>query len=139
MSPPPIQLTPASEAADTPGTALATQQIGLARLITDRVTFAYLTDVYVLPGHQGKGLGRWLLSCVGQHVAASCPRLRGFVLFTHGERAVRFYEAVLGMLPQTDAACQVHNLVLMHRAGPAAQSKTAEKEEPAAAPAEDGR
>ena len=40
------------------------KQIGLARLITDYVTIAYLTDVYVLEEYQGKGLGTWLLGAV---------------------------------------------------------------------------
>ncbi len=37
------------------------QQIGLARVITDQSTFAYLSDVYVLDSHRGKGLGKWLV------------------------------------------------------------------------------
>jgi GNAT superfamily N-acetyltransferase len=39
-------------------------QVGLVRVITDRATFAYLCDVYVLPAHRGRGLGRWLMRCV---------------------------------------------------------------------------
>ncbi|RMD39316.1 hypothetical protein DV735_g5810, partial [Chaetothyriales sp. CBS 134920] len=38
--------------------------IGFARLVTDHVTLSYLTDVYVLPAWQGRGLGRWLVACV---------------------------------------------------------------------------
>jgi GNAT superfamily N-acetyltransferase len=47
-------------------------QVGLARVITDEATFAYLCDVYVLPAHQGRGLGRWLMECV-----MASPRLQG--------------------------------------------------------------
>jgi GNAT superfamily N-acetyltransferase len=47
-------------------------QVGLARVITDEATFAYLCDVYVLAEHQGRGLGRWLMECV-----MGSPRLRG--------------------------------------------------------------
>lgn len=89
--------------------------IGLARLITDHVTFAYLTDVYVLPAHQGTGLGRWLLSCVSEHVATAFPALRGFLLLTRGEQAVRFYRETLGMLPQDEG--RLNGLVVMHRDG----------------------
>ncbi|CDY76942.1 Histone acetyltransferase HPA2 and related acetyltransferases [Caballeronia glathei] len=42
-------------------------QIGYARMITDCATFAYLADVFVLPEHQGRGLGTWLLECVLSH------------------------------------------------------------------------
>jgi GNAT superfamily N-acetyltransferase len=48
------------------------QQIGFARVITDKATFAYLADVYVLPGHRGKGLSLRLIEQVIQH-----PDLQG--------------------------------------------------------------
>jgi GNAT superfamily N-acetyltransferase len=40
------------------------EQVGLARVITDFATFAYLCDVYVRPDLQGGGLGKWLMACV---------------------------------------------------------------------------
>ncbi len=48
------------------------RQIGLARMVTDRATFAYLCDVYVLPDLRGRGLGTWLMECVLAH-----PDLQG--------------------------------------------------------------
>ena len=33
------------------------RQIGFARAVSDGVAFAYLADVYVLPGYRGHGLG----------------------------------------------------------------------------------
>lgn len=50
-----------------------TDQIGFARVISDRATFGYLTDVFVLPEHRGQGLGQWLIDCVFAH-----PELQGF-------------------------------------------------------------
>ena len=47
-------------------------QIGFVRVVTDRATFAYVCDVFVLESHQGKGLGTWLMQCVMQH-----PDLQG--------------------------------------------------------------
>ncbi|MEP6989581.1 MAG: GNAT family N-acetyltransferase [bacterium] len=44
-------------------------QAGFARVVTDRATFAYLADVYVLEAHRGRGLGRWLVSSVLAHPA----------------------------------------------------------------------
>lgn len=48
------------------------EQIGFARVVTDRATFAYLADVFVLEQHRGKGLGDWLVATVEEH-----PELQG--------------------------------------------------------------
>jgi GNAT superfamily N-acetyltransferase len=56
------------------------EQVGFARVITDRATFAYLCDVYVLEAHRGRGLGRWLMEVVTAHPALH--GLRRFVLVT---------------------------------------------------------
>jgi GNAT superfamily N-acetyltransferase len=56
------------------------RQVGLARVISDYATFAYLCDVYILEEHQGRGLGKWLVSVILDHPAlAGIPR---WVLFT---------------------------------------------------------
>lgn len=47
-------------------------QVGLARVVTDRATFAYLADVYVLETHRGRGLSKRLMQAVGGH-----PELQG--------------------------------------------------------------
>lgn len=61
------------------------RQIGLARLITDEVSFAYLTDVYILDAYQGKGLGSWLIKCVDEALS-SWPELRRLLLVaSHGK------------------------------------------------------
>src|ERR1043165_1652105 len=43
------------------------RQIGLARVVTDRSTYAYLCDVYVLEDYRGQGLGKWLIKTVMSH------------------------------------------------------------------------
>lgn len=48
------------------------QQVGFARWITDKSTFGYLCDVYVLPDFRGLGLSKKLLSCMMFH-----PDLQG--------------------------------------------------------------
>jgi GNAT superfamily N-acetyltransferase len=48
------------------------RQIGFARVVTDRATFGYLADVFVLETRRGQGLGRWLVECVTAH-----PDLQG--------------------------------------------------------------
>lgn len=62
------------------------RQVGLARVVTDRATFAYLCDVYVLPERRGEGLGRWLMECVMDH--PDLAGLRRFSLVTAGAHAL---------------------------------------------------
>jgi GNAT superfamily N-acetyltransferase len=77
-------------------------QIGLARLITDTVTFAYLTDVYILPEYQNLGLGAWMMDCIVQTMSDDMPYLRRLMLVTTN-RAVDgglredYYAAKFGM------------------------------------------
>ncbi|OOF93614.1 hypothetical protein ASPCADRAFT_209558 [Aspergillus carbonarius ITEM 5010] len=72
------------------------KQIGFARLVTDNITFAYLTDVYVLPEYQGRGLGGWLLDCMAE-VLAPLPYLRWTMLRTSTAKSRESYERRMGM------------------------------------------
>ncbi|PWY89843.1 hypothetical protein BO70DRAFT_129880 [Aspergillus heteromorphus CBS 117.55] len=72
------------------------QQIGFARLITDRTTFAYLSDLYVLPKYWGLGLGGWVIDCVDE-VLVDLPHLRWTMLRTGTERSKQAYEKRMGM------------------------------------------
>ena len=65
-------------------------RVGLARVVTDESTFAYLCDVYVLPEHQGRGLGAWLLDCV--LTSARLQGLRRWMLVTRDAHGL--YERV---------------------------------------------
>ena len=47
-------------------------QVGFARVVTDRATFAWLADVFILESERGHGLGEWLVETVLGH-----PDLRG--------------------------------------------------------------
>jgi len=49
-----------------------TAQVAFARVVTDRATFAYLADVYVLPEHRGRGLSRRIIETLFAH-----PDLQG--------------------------------------------------------------
>jgi N-acetylglutamate synthase-like GNAT family acetyltransferase len=42
-------------------------QVGFARVVTDRSTFALLADLFILEPHRGKGLSKWLMHCVVGH------------------------------------------------------------------------
>ncbi|KAI4614218.1 uncharacterized protein J4E87_009615 [Alternaria ethzedia] len=70
--------------------------IGMARFITDYTTLAYLTDVYLIPEHQGQGLGKWLIACC-REICAGMENLRWMVLLTGGEQAQALYRKELGM------------------------------------------
>jgi len=48
------------------------RQIGFARAVTDRATFAYLADVFVAEDERDRGLGAWLVETVMAH-----PELKG--------------------------------------------------------------
>jgi N-acetylglutamate synthase-like GNAT family acetyltransferase len=55
--------------------------IGFARVISDFATFAYLADVFILPGQRGKGLSKWLMQVIMDH-----PDLQGLRRFTLATR-----------------------------------------------------
>ena len=48
------------------------KQIGFARAITDKATFAYLADVFIINNYRGRGLSKWLM-----HTIMSAPDLQG--------------------------------------------------------------
>lgn len=58
----------------------ADEQIGFARVVTDRATFAYLADVFVLPTHRGHGVARAMLEAL--HAHPELQGLRRWALFT---------------------------------------------------------
>lgn len=47
-------------------------QVGFTRLVTDRATFCYVCDVYVMEAHRGKGIARALMDFAAGH-----PELQG--------------------------------------------------------------
>lgn len=47
-------------------------QVGFARMITDKATYAYMADVYVLDAHRGQGLSKMLMKTILSH-----PELQG--------------------------------------------------------------
>ncbi|WP_038142224.1 GNAT family N-acetyltransferase [Vibrio nigripulchritudo] len=55
-------------------------QVGFARLITDRATFAYLADVFIEDRYRGKGLSKLLIQTIVEH--SDVKGLRRMVLAT---------------------------------------------------------
>lgn len=62
------------------------EQVGFARVVTDRATFAYLADVYVLEEHRGRGLATWLVETILAH--PDLQGLRRFSLMTRDAHAL---------------------------------------------------
>jgi len=48
------------------------KQVGFARVTTDKATFAYIGDVFVLDAYRGQGLSKWLMQTILAH-----PDLQG--------------------------------------------------------------
>jgi len=73
------------------------RQVGLARVVTDHATFAYLCDVYVLEEHRGRGLGKFLMRTVMAH-----PALAGARRTMLGTRDAHGLYAQYGFRPPPD-------------------------------------
>ena len=70
------------------------QQIGFARVITDRATFGYLADVFIIERFRGKGLSKWLMQVIMDH-----PDLRGFRRWMLATRDAHGLYAQFGFRP----------------------------------------
>jgi len=64
------------------------QQMGFARMITDKATFAYLADVFIDEKFRGQGLGKWLVEGIMSH--PDLQNLRRILLAT--KDAHKLYE-----------------------------------------------
>jgi N-acetylglutamate synthase-like GNAT family acetyltransferase len=80
--------------------------IGFARLVTDKATFAWLCDVIVLPGKQGKGLGRALVQTFQKH-----PDLQGLRRWLLGTKDAHGVYTPLGFsqLSSPDRLMEIRN------------------------------
>lgn len=56
-------------------------QVGFARVISDKTTMAYLADVFILEEHRGKGLGKWFMEYVFAH--RTFRKVKKWMLATH--------------------------------------------------------
>ena len=82
------------------------EQVGFARVITDKATFAYLADVYILPEHRGKGLSRRLMEEIVKH-----PDLQGLRRMLLATRDAHGLYAKFGFRPLAapDRIMEIHN------------------------------
>ncbi|MBK7406345.1 MAG: GNAT family N-acetyltransferase [Phycisphaerales bacterium] len=75
----------------------ATRMIGGGRIITDRATYAYLADVFVLEERRGRGLGVWLIESIIEH-----PDLQGLRRFCLMTRDAHGLYTKFGFAPMRD-------------------------------------
>jgi GNAT superfamily N-acetyltransferase len=75
-------------------------QIGFARLVTDKATFVYLADVFILKEYRGKGLSRWLMQTIQSH--PELQNLRRWLLTTKDAHGL--YEQLGWQKPDADYA-----------------------------------
>jgi GNAT superfamily N-acetyltransferase len=73
------------------------RQVGLARVVTDRATFAWLCDVFVLESYRGRGLSKWLIESVVAH-----PALQGLRRILLGTRDAHGLYQRYGFTPLAD-------------------------------------
>jgi GNAT superfamily N-acetyltransferase len=76
------------------GGYLAGQQVAFARVITDKATFGYLADVFVLPGHRGQGHSKALIAAILAH-----PELQGLRRLSLATADAHGLYASFGFLP----------------------------------------
>jgi GNAT superfamily N-acetyltransferase len=82
------------------------RQVGFARLVTDRATFAYLADVFVLPELRGQGLSKMLMHFILEH-----PDVQGLRRWMLGTRDAHGLYAQFGFAPldRPEIFMQIHN------------------------------
>lgn len=61
-------------------------QVGFGRVVSDFATVAYLCDVVIADGHRGRGVGKWMLTCILEH-----PQLQGCRIDLFTKDAQEFY------------------------------------------------
>lgn len=74
-------------------------QAGFARVMTDRATFGYLGDVFVVPELRGRGLSKFLLDTIFAH-----PELQGFRRWSLATRDAHALYARYGFTPLAEPA-----------------------------------
>ena len=81
------------------------RQVGFARVVTDRATFAYIGDVFVLPPWRGRGLAVWLMETITAH-----PELQGLRRWQLATRDAHGLYARFGFVPLAEPARQMEKV-----------------------------
>lgn len=82
------------------------RQIGFARVITDKTTFAYLADVFIDEAYRGQGLSKWLMEEIMAH--EDLQGLRRFMLATRDAHGL-YAQFGFSELTFPERWMQIHN------------------------------
>src|SRR4051812_25605629 len=83
-----------------------TKQVGFARVTTDYATIAIIGDVFVVPGHRGRGVSKLLMAAIVSH-----PELQGLRRLLLATRDAHGLYAQFGFKPleQPDMFMSIHH------------------------------
>lgn len=70
------------------------RQAGFARVVTDRATFAYIADVFILEPHRGRGLSKQMMGVIRSH-----PDLQGLRRWSLATRDAHGLYSQFGFTP----------------------------------------
>ncbi|MBX3380408.1 MAG: GNAT family N-acetyltransferase [Phycisphaeraceae bacterium] len=79
------------------GTPGRLKQVGFARVITDKATYGYIADVFVLEEYRGRGLSKMLMKAIVTH-----PELQGLRRLCLMTRDAHGLYAQFGFAPMPD-------------------------------------
>jgi GNAT superfamily N-acetyltransferase len=105
------------------------KQIGFARLVTDYAIVGWICDMFILPSHRGRGLGRWLVECMMEHPDAK--GLRRILLNTRDAHDLYKKYADFRQLLQSESWLERFNESPMRNAGPVVQTRPTKSTEKA--------
>jgi GNAT superfamily N-acetyltransferase len=96
-------------------------QIGFARLVTDFAVAGWICDMFVMPAHRGRGLGRWLLECMMEH--PEIKDLRRILLNARDARELYTKYAGFRPLLSPESWLEKFNESPLRNAGPVLQTR----------------
>lgn len=82
------------------------KQVGFARVITDKSTFAYLADVFIDPAYRGKGLSKWMMEIIVNY--RHLKGLRRFMLATKDAHGL-YEQFGFSLMPDTGRWMHIHD------------------------------
>jgi GNAT superfamily N-acetyltransferase len=63
------------------------KQIGFGRAVTDQTVFSWIADIVIDPVYRGRGLGKWMVSCIADH-----PLIRNTQMVLQTREAQELYK-----------------------------------------------